>query len=414
MADPDPQPIADWLAEQALLAPTWQEIVGGCAERAMAAGVPLTRVLVAGATLHPEFDAISITWLPDGIKAARHPHGSMHAPGFVHSPIRQVLLCAEANLAEARRRNVQPPLVTSLRFRLEAGEGLDDFALLRELHAGGGTDYLVFSLRFCFDGRIDAGEENGVVTTWLTERPGGFTEGEVACLTRVQVPLAAAVRVPQYVDIARTLLSTYLGADAGTRVLDGAVQRGHVQSIQAAILIADLRGFTALSDDLPGATLVRILDDCLECMADPVVRHGGQVLKFLGDGLLATFDVAERAAADACADALQAALDIQAGIDRLNASEDGERPLLAVDVALHIGEVLYGNVGAPGRLDFTVIGPAVNEASRMETRCAALGEPLLVSQAFVQAAGPMASFRCAGEQRLRGLDQPRVLFAPVR
>ena len=369
--------------------------------------------MVAGTTLHPDYDSMSVIWLPDSVETERYPHGSMHEPDFLHSPIRQVLVLSGAKQADAKRRGAQPPLLTRLRYRLEAGEGLDEFSVLRELRADGGTDYLIFAVPFCFEGRLDVPEKGGVVTTWLTARPGGFTDGEAACLAELQLPLAAALRVPHHIDIAHTLLTTYLGADAGARVHSGEIRRGHVESINAAILVADLRGFTALSNSLPSAVLVRLLDDCLECMANPVRSHGGQVLKFLGDGLLATFDISGRPAVDACTDALAAAQEILARFERLNDSGEPERPRLVVDVALHVGEVLYGNVGAPGRLDFTVIGPAVNEASRMETQCAVLDEPLLVSAAFADAAGPSAAFRRLGVRRLRGIDQPRVLLAPA-
>ena len=170
--------------------------------------------------------------------------------------------------------------------------------------------------------------------------------------------------------MAGTVLETYLGRDAGHRVLRGEIARGSAESIRAVIWFADLRGFTKLTDTLPREQVTATLDDYLEAMAAPVQARGGQVLKFMGDGLLATFDLTGHDEAAVCAEALAAASELRASFPSFNEARAVEgKPVMDFGLALHLGEVLYGNIGASDRLDFTVIGPAVNEASRIQALC---------------------------------------------
>ncbi|MFP6742789.1 MAG: adenylate/guanylate cyclase domain-containing protein, partial [Alphaproteobacteria bacterium] len=202
-----------------------------------------------------------------------------------------------------------------------------------------------------------------------------------------------------------TYVGTYVGAESGRRILAGDILPGKMHALPAAIWLADLRGFTAVSDTMPRHRIGHMLNAYFECMVRPVMDRGGQVLKFLGDGLLATFDTMIDEAGPLCSQALSAAAD---ALDRVNALNDERRatdwPAMELDIALHLGDVLYGNVGAADRLDFTVIGPAVNEASRIETLCQPLGYNVLVSEAFAGAAKTCAQrLQPVGRHELRGV-----------
>ena len=215
--------------------------------------------------------------------------------------------------------------------------------------------------------------------------------------------------------IASGLLAAYLGADAGRRVHAGAEQRGSVESIRAALCFADIRGFTGIADALPGLVLVELLDEMFETVIAPLRARGGQVLKFLGDGILASFPFEEPERGITCRRALDAAVEAMDGLDRLGASRrNAGKPAASVDFALHAGEVLYGNVGAVDRLDFTVIGPAVNEVARIEVLCEPLGRNLLVSAEFAAAAADSDRLRPLGRHTLRGVREPREIYGLER
>src|SRR4029450_10512280 len=185
------------------------------------------------------------------------------------------------------------------------------------------------------------------------------------------------------------LLAAYLGRDPATRILAGTVQRGEVQGVEAVLFFTDLRGFTALADTLPGRELIGLLDDCFDCMVRPLPARRAEVLKSLGDGLLAIFRIEDRPRAETCAAALAAAKEALALMANLAETRSARSlPTPDLDIALHVGHVNYGNVGADARLDFTVIGPAVNEASRIERLCDALRRHLVMAHSFARGAAP--------------------------
>jgi adenylate cyclase len=216
--------------------------------------------------------------------------------------------------------------------------------------------------------------------------------------------------------VGQGLLASYLGKDPADRVLSGAVQRGEVQDVEAVLFYADLRDFTALADTLPGRELIALLDECFDCMVRPVNRLGGEILKFLGDGLLGIFRIPEKGGdrhrAETCKAALTAASEALDLMDILAAARRSQgKPTPGLDIALHVGTVQYGNVGTAARLDFTVIGPAVNEAARIELLCKALGRNLLASQAFAAAAqDSRGHLQSLGRHRLRGVREETELF----
>jgi adenylate cyclase len=211
--------------------------------------------------------------------------------------------------------------------------------------------------------------------------------------------------------IASGLLEAYLGGDAGRRVHAGAVERGSVETIRAALWFADIRGFTMLADSTAGLEVIELLDEVFEALTASLRSRGGQVLKFMGDGMLAIFPLLAETQAETCRNTIDAAREAMRALDRVNrARAEALRPIAEVDLALHIGEVLYGNVGAADRLDFTVIGPAVNEAARIETLCQPLGRKVLVSAEFAAAAGFCNGLQPLGHHRLRGVRELRAIY----
>jgi adenylate cyclase len=241
---------------------------------------------------------------------------------------------------------------------------------------------------------------------YVGDRPGGFTEDQVAQLTAIAEPLAVAADWFSQRLIATNVLNAYLGTNTGPKVLAGQIRRGTGEAIAAVLWSSDLRGFTHFSDHLAGERVIEVLDQVFDLQAKAIERHGGEILKFIGDGLLAIFPVAERTAAVAAAEALAAAAEAQAALAAL----DGDGAALRMVVALHYGTVIYGNIGAAQRLDFTVIGPAVNLVSRIEAVAKALDLPVVVSDDFATAYG--RRLRSLGLHQLRGLERPHELFAP--
>jgi adenylate cyclase len=251
-----------------------------------------------------------------------------------------------------------------------------------------------------------------LVCSLTTDRPGGFADAHIAALREVLPVFALAAKATTMRTIYEGLLAAYLGQDPAGRILSGTVHRGEVQGVEAVLFFTDLRGFTALADTLPGRDLILLLDDCFDCMVRPVTARGGEVLKFLGDGLLAIFRIEDRPHAETCAMALEAAkeaLALMASLAETRRARSLTTPDL--DIALHVGHVDYGNVGADARLDFTVIGPAVNEASRIERLCDTLGRHLVMSQAFAWAADASRhELVSLGRHRLRGVRDETELF----
>ncbi len=398
-----------WLADQALLGATVPTVAAGFAEGVVAAGIPLWRAHLAVSALDPQVESIGLTWTrTGGREREEYRHGSFEKIS-VGSPIYDAVI-------EARSRGLgayaegRADLVPMTRYRLEQGEGVERYPVMAEFRAEGATDYLVFVMPFLADSVVNP-LPTGAVVTLATDRPGGFSEADVAAAVELMPGFGGAVRIGSNLSAIRTALDTYLGHDVGRRILNGEIRRGSVETISAAIVFGDLRGFTALSDEIPREQLIAMLDDYLACLVIPIEARGGQVLKFLGDGLLATFALGDSDPSLLCEDALGAAVEALARIEKVNEQRMAAGlPVTTLDVALHLGDVLYGNVGSDRRLDFTVIGPAVNEASRLEALCSPLAIPLIASGTFVDAHGAAARFRSLGERQLRGVRHPVEVF----
>jgi adenylate cyclase len=391
-----------WAVREGLHGSTAYNLFDGYCQRLVIDGVPLWRAHAATETLHPQWSGFGYLWRRDlnAIQPEQYAHDEMAAPEWLASPLYELMRRAESGEDSPTTRR-----------RLEAGPDQRDFPILAEFFAAGATDY--FCQLFSFGDKHDRSRGSGAVFSFTTDRRGGFSDDDLTLLQATLPALSLALKTHVGHEIAAGLLQAYLGEDAGRRVHAGAVARGSVESVRAVLWYADIRGFTTIADAAPGSVVIELLDDVFETLTATLRQSGGQVLKFLGDGMLATFAVAATDRAETCRRALDAAVEAMHALDRLNAARAAaNKPVAAVDLALHIGDVLYGNVGAIDRLDFTVIGPAVNEVARIEALCATLGRKVLVS-AELAAATQDGNLRLEplGRHTLRGVREPREIFA---
>ena len=380
------QPIVQWLVHGARNAALSQEVLTELCQRLTAAGLPLWRVMVFVRTLHPEIVGRRFMWHPDtGTEVTDGSFELLERRTFLESPMVHV-----ANTGEAFRRRVADP------------DCVMDYPVLHDLRAEGVTDYFVAPLHF------SSGEVH--FSSWATRQPGGFADAEIEAIESLIPPLARIAEIRAWYRVAGNLLTTYIGKNAGERVLAGHIRRGDTEAIHAVIWLSDMRGFTALADTLPPQDLVDLLNRYFDCQVPAIDAHGGEVLKYMGDGLLAIFPIgAERHFASVSAAALAAGKTARDKIAALHAAADG--PALRFGLALHVGDVLFGNIGSGNRLDFTCIGPAVNLAARLEKLAGRLGRTILASEDFVDHCGdddlqPLGRFAVAGfaaEQTVYGL-----------
>lgn len=389
MRDAEIETIRAWLIEQGLESDSLIALTEGFGTRVAAAGVPLARAYLAMPSIHPTLRSESVTWVRG--QPAFHEgveHGQQIGI-WEQSPIYFML---------------QNGLVRK-RWRLDDPAAVADFPLLRDMREQGYIDYAVHIVGF---GGSPTTALQGVGLTACCDQPAGFSAADIALLNALVPPLALAAYRIALSSITASVLSAYVGRDAGERILSGQIVRGEGHRVEAALMFADLVGFTAVAD-ASGEGLVGRLGEHLSAIVEPIEAVGGEVLKFMGDGLLAGYAIAEGGdPAPACAALLAGAREALARNALVNARHAGATPL-ALDIALHRGEVFYGNVGGGSRLDFTVIGPAVNEASRIEKLCGDLGRALLMSADFARCCGaPSVSL---GQFELRGVSGRREIFA---
>ena len=400
---------AEWLVDRGLRGLPLEEQVDGFCRRAVEAGFPARRFNMSVGTLHPRLGARSYTWRPDGLKTDEFPRRRSDEENKVYlsSPVYNLRRSGEERL----------------RRRLDTGAP-DDFPLLAELREAGMTEYAARLVRFApsaaetrrsrpiVAGASEPDQLEGIFFSCATDVAGGFDDEQLKLVGDALPYLALAVKSRSTFDIARTLLETYLGTDAGSHVLTGEIDRHSVQRIRAVIWFCDLRGFSNVASRVAQEELVEILDAYLEAMARPVLDNRGQILKFLGDGFLATFDLAQRDQEAVCVDALTAARQLLDFFPLFNVKRRNARQrTLDFGVAIHLGEVLYGNIGASERLDFTVVGSTVNEASRIEGLCRPLQRKVLVSSSFHEAAAKSGrGLVSLGFHALRGIREPQEVF----
>jgi adenylate cyclase len=392
-----------WAMRQGLGGAATEALFDELCQSFVAADVPLSRAFAGMRTLHPQLAGYGYTWWRDrGVEPEQFERGSLYETSIADSPFGAL----RDRLTDAAGR--APPWAW-LRRPLAGPAAKLDFPLLAARAAAGGTDYFAMLVGFA---RGDPSRGSGIGYSFETDRSEGFAEDDLTLMQAVLPAVALAMMADAGHAIAAGLLATYLGADAGRRVHHGAVTRGSLDRIHAVLWYADIRSFTEIADATPGLAVVGLLDDVFETLTAPLRRRGGQVLKFLGDGMLATFPIGADGPQHSCGEALNAAVEAMHAIDRLNrARRQAGKPVAAVDLALHIGEVLYGNVGAADRLDFTVIGPAVNEAARIEALCEPLAARVLVSAEFAAAARDPGRLRPLGRHPLRGVREDREIFA---
>ena len=381
------QKIVDWLIDGARSTSSPTQMMAEICERLVEAGLPLWRVGVFVRTLHPDVFGRNFIWRPGAeVTTATAGFDVIDSPEYINNPLAIVF---------GERREV--------RCRLDDPES-KRFPFLDEMREEGVTDYIALPLLF-IDGSTHA-------SSWTTKRPGGFSDGELATLRKIVTPLARIIEIVNLRRTASILLDTYVGNRAGERILGGQIRRGHTDTMDAAIWLSDLRGFTALSDRLPAETVVDILNRYFDCQVSAIRNHGGEVLKFMGDGLLAVFPIAEQEdeVHQVCARVLEAARESRASVEAMHYPIGEALERFRFGVALHVGRILYGNIGGGNRLDFTCIGPAVNLAARLEKIAGRLNRTIVASAGFAGICGvgwadlgefPIAGF--ANAERVYGL-----------
>jgi adenylate cyclase len=390
-----------WLAKAGLRGEPEAALVTGFCERAVAAGLPISRAQVFIDTLHPVYEGRLVRWGYDPSRPVVQEYGRTGSPGGVSD--------LEPEAVERWRASPFFHMLQtgeSLLRRRVTAESEPEFPVLRDYRAAGMTDYIAIINRFAPEGII--GEMDCIYSSWVTARADGFTDADIAALKRVVPTLALAFKAAALARMTRTLMETYLGRDAGRRVLSGRIMRGVAERIDAVIWFSDLRGFTRITDSAP-EQVIPLLNDYADVVVSAIHARGGDVLKLIGDGILAIFTAADRARA--CAATLAAATTARTEVAALNVrrARDG-LPVTDVYLGLHVGEVFYGNVGSTERLDFTVIGPAVNETSRIAAMCRSVEQPVLVSEAFANVDGMRGRLVSVGRYALRGVAQPQELF----
>lgn len=389
--DPAAAPTVLWLLTEGRRHTALPELVAAFGQHLRDRGVPLDRMTLHVGLLHPRLRGLTHIWYADrpGIETLQREHGIEQNPEFRTSPIYTII--------EEKAEGLRVPIA-----RVED----HPFPVIRELKADGITDYTAMPLVFA-NGRRN-------VATFATRAPAGF---DTAALTLIYDSLPAFTALLEAITLrllATDLLNIYVGPDAGARILSGDIRRGTGVTISAVLWHCDLQGFTPLSERLSLTELIETLNAYFEVMGGAVEAEGGEILKFIGDAILAIFPIASDAGpaevADACHKAMRAARTALAGMDTLNGARGAAGlPLLGSGIALHLGDAMYGNIGAPDRLDFTVIGPAVNLVSRLQGLTRRLMQPLLTSAAFVGAC-PDLPLRSLGFQPVKGVAEPVEVF----
>jgi len=390
--------ISFWLAEQGLAGAREDELLRMFCERCVAAGLPLYRAVNFIDTLHPTYEGRAFRWRAEATDEKSFvEYGSTDIEG------------------EARDNWLRTPFFfllrnggNELRRRLCVDEPAD-FAMIEDVQKDGGTDYICFVHRFPGEGAI--GGMDCFYSSWATKAPDGFSDEDIAALRRLVPSLALAIKCGSLGRIAGTLVEVYLGRDPAKRVLEGRISRGVADRISAVLWFSDLRGYTTISDGAAPEQIMPMLNDYADAVITAIHDAGGDVLKLIGDGTLAIFQAGDPA--EACRCALRAEENLRTRETELNARRAaGGLPVTNVYLGLHIGDVFYGNIGSEDRLDFTVIGPAVNEVARIASMCRSVDRAIVISADFAQAApeperGNLVS---VGRYALRGVGRAQELF----
>ncbi|MDA4848086.1 adenylate/guanylate cyclase domain-containing protein [Hoeflea poritis] len=389
--------IGEWLIDQALSEPDIVDMFAAVCQRLYAAGVPLGRARISWPTLHPLFQAETVLWERGKEPVLdRFRHQAERSEDYLQSPM---YFMFEHDIDVLRRKLAGP-------------DKLVDFPILEDLIEQGMTDYLTIATSFDSDAKQVDQKVFGMIVAWASDRPGGFTEDDVAALQKIQRRMAVACKTAIQSRIAGNIVETYLGAKAGRQVLDGAIKRGDGQETQAVVWLSDLRDSTALADTMAPDAYFDLLNAYYECTAGSAIKHGGEVLDFIGDAVLAIFpydtDEELQKAAAAATSALRDAFAMRETVNSERTKDN--RVAIRFGVGLNTGKVMFGNIGVEERLTFSVIGPTVNEVSRIETLTKGVEAQALVT-AKVAASEPDA-WVSTGKHRLAGVSQEIELFTP--
>lgn len=378
--------LVEWLLDGAPGATTAPQVVERLARELRAAGIPLDRVAVFVTTLHPSILGRAFYWRPDApLRVAELTVELLNSDMVRHSPVAEVWRTG----AELRRRL--------------ADVGPSDPAALRELAAENFTDFVCLPIVFT------TGQTHAI--SFATRSEGGFDDEQLAALRRLLRPLARITEIFALRRVASNLLDTYVGRHCGDRILAGRIFRGDIETIRAVLWFSDLRGFTTIAAGQTPPETIAMLNELFECQVPAIEARGGEVLKFIGDGLLAIFPIADIAETGGrCLVALDAADAAFAALDRRNAAATHA---IRFGLALHVGEIAYGNIGSASRLDFTAIGTAVNVAARLEGLTARIGRPLVVSAEFAAHTPAERPLEPLGAYELKGVHGPQQVFCPV-
>jgi adenylate cyclase len=379
--------VVDWLTNGTRDERFIDNIFAELCIRLQQAGIPVKRASLHVLIHHPQWLGARIMWA-DGMREAeiaRVDYDVRERSEYIGSPANEIHDGA-----------------TEIRENLERDASLGrQHAVYDEMRAKGLTDYVAWPMYHTLGKRH--------LVTFATDRPGGFDDAHLACLLRLLPVLALVSEIRVKNRLARTLLETYVGSHASELILAGATRRGSGTTVRAAIMICDLRDFTKISDNWPRDDVIDLLNSYFDAMSEPIAKHGGEILKFIGDGLLAIFPLSQPSA---CANLLHAVTEARRAMLALNEnnSDTGRAPL-NYGIGVHVGDVMYGNIGSRTRLDFTVIGPAVNMASRLEALTKQLGRTVLLSRAFADLVGTEFDLERVGEHPVRGFSDPIELFA---
>jgi adenylate cyclase len=380
-----PKPVA-WMLTDGRGIKDGTEFFAGLCDQLVESGLPLWRANLSARVLHPQLSAINLIWRRGAeIERIEREYTAIQSDAYLNSPIRVIYEGA-----------------AGLRRRLDIPNPHLDFPILGELRAAGATDYVAMA--------VPDWQGQSAALSWASDRPGGFSVSDLTMLNDILPLLGLFIERYKAHNIANNVLHTYLGVQTGQRVLHGSIRRGEVEAIHAALWYCDLRGFTALSDAIPADELIELLNAYFEAVGEPVLARGGEILKFIGDAMLAIFPLDAEVDRERICLAVEAAIEALENVAKINEGRSAERKrVIKLGIALHIGDVAYGNIGTPARLDFTVIGPAVNKVVRIEALSKALDRSLLVSSDFAKACVyPVDSL---GFHPLRGISEPEEIFA---
>ncbi|TGL73799.1 adenylate/guanylate cyclase domain-containing protein [Leptospira yasudae] len=380
--------ILNWLSSPSSRALESKELIETLNQKIIEAGIPVWRFFTSIPTMHPEVMVRSLIWTRgEETQVVLIPHDGLQQQQYKDSPI---FLIREGARDFIRCKLVGPDADLS-------------YPICVDLREKGGTDYCIFVSVF--------GTNIRSAISWTTDAPGGFTDEQIESLNSIRSVLSLRLDLESRKFAVNELLEVYLGPNASKRVLSGEFMRGTGETIYAAILCADLRDFSSLSENNSPKRIVEVLDHYFELTAQPIQEEKGEILKFIGDAILAVFPAEENDPHKACLAALNAARKIQNSVTQWNAEHPETQ--IHLGMALNVGDVVYGNVGAKDRLDFTVIGNAVNQAFRVESLCKDFGKNILTTEEFANKAGK-ENFEFVGARNLKGITGERNIYSPLK